>query len=69
MYVALAMEMMLGLFEATIKEVMGCLKTIDDRDQSPPADPVTIGGKLFFIEEQWFTCQNEQKKWDTLKVV
>jgi hypothetical protein len=46
----------------TIEEVTGRLKDVNNREQLPPSELVTIGGKLLFIDEQWLACQREQKK-------
>ena len=54
--------MLLDFSELSIEEVTGHLKAVDNREQLPPSGPVTIGGKLLFIEEQWLTRQRERKK-------
>ena len=60
--VAIAIEMLLDFSELSIEEVMGRLKAVDNREQLSPSEPVTIGGKLLFTEEQWLAHQREQKK-------
>jgi len=60
--VAIAIEMLLDFSELSIEEVMGRLKAVDNREQLPPSEPVTIGGKLLFTEEQWLARQRERKK-------
>jgi len=55
-------EMLLDFFELSIEEVMGRLKAVDNREQLSPSEPVTIGGKLLFTEEQWLARQWERKK-------
>ena len=40
----------------------GRLKAVDNREQLPPSEPVAIGGKLLFTEEQWLARQREWKK-------
>ena len=60
--VAIAIEMLLDFSELSIEEVMGRLKAVDNHEQLPPSEPVTIGGKLLFTEEQWLTRQRERKK-------
>ena len=37
--------MLLYFFELSIEEVTGRLKAIDNHEQLPPSEPVTIGGK------------------------
>jgi len=59
--VAIAIEMLLDFSELSIEEVMGRLKAIDNREQLSPSEPVTIGGKLLFTEEQWLARQRERK--------
>jgi hypothetical protein len=59
--VAIAIEMLMDFFELSI-EVTGRLKAVDNRKQLPPSEPVTIGGKLLFTEEQRLARQREQKK-------
>ena len=60
--VAIAIEMLLDFSELSIEEVTGRLKAVDNREQLRPSEPVTIGGKLLFTEEQWLARQREQKK-------
>ena len=55
--VAIAIEMLLDFSELSIEEVTGRLKAVDNREQLPPSEPVTISGKLLFIEEQWLAHQ------------
>jgi hypothetical protein len=55
--VAIAIEMLLDFSELSIEEVTGRLKAVDNREQLPPSEPVTIGGKLLFTEEQWLARQ------------
>jgi hypothetical protein len=43
--------MLLAFSELSIEEVMGRLKAINNHEQLPPLELVTIGGKLLFIEE------------------
>jgi hypothetical protein len=38
------------------------LKSVDDREGAPPANPVSADGKLLFTDEQWLACQKEKKK-------
>jgi uncharacterized protein YhaN len=54
--------MLLDFSELSIEEVMGRLKAIDNCEQLPPSEPVTIGGKLLLTEEQWLASQRERKK-------
>jgi hypothetical protein len=62
--VVIAIEMLLDFSELSIEEVTGRLKAVDNREQLPLSEPVTIGGKLLFIEEQWLARQQERKKGD-----
>jgi hypothetical protein len=55
--VAIAIEALLDFSELSIEEVIGRLKDVDNRKQLPPSEPVTIGGKVLFTEEQWLTHQ------------
>ena len=52
--------MLLDFSELSIEEVTGRLKAVDSREQQPPSEPVTIGGKLLFTEEQ---CRTRQREW------
>ena len=54
--------MLLDFSELSIEEVTGRLKAVDNREQLPPSELVTIGGKLLFTEEQWLARQRERKK-------
>ncbi|XP_066324344.1 uncharacterized protein [Miscanthus floridulus] len=47
--------------ELTIEEVIGHLKAVDHHEQQP-SEPVTMGGKLLFAEEQRLARQPERKK-------
>jgi hypothetical protein len=54
--------MLLDFSELSIEEVTGRLKAVDNREQLPPSEPITIGGKLLFNEEEWLARQWEWKK-------
>jgi hypothetical protein len=58
---ALSIEALLDFSKLTIEEVTGRLKGVDHREQLP-SEPVTIGGKVLFIDEQWLGRQWERKK-------
>jgi hypothetical protein len=60
--VAIAIEMLLDFSELSIEEVTGRLKAVDNHEQLPPSEPITIDGKLLFTEEQWLARQRERKK-------
>jgi hypothetical protein len=60
--VTIAIEMLLDFFELSIEEVTSRLKAINNREQLPPSEPVTIGVKLLFTEEQWLAHQRERTK-------
>ncbi|XP_066341742.1 uncharacterized protein [Miscanthus floridulus] len=64
--VAIMIEMLLDFSELSIEEVTGRLKAVDNREQLPLSEPVTIGGKLLFTEEQWLARQRERKKGEAL---
>ena len=49
--VAIAIEMLLDFSELSVEEVTDHLKAVDNHEQPPPSDPVTIGGKLLFTKE------------------
>ena len=59
--VAIAIEMLPYFSELSIEEVTGHLKAVDNREQIPPSEPVTISGKLLFTKELWLICQQERK--------
>jgi hypothetical protein len=54
--VAIAIEMLLDFFQLSIEEVTSRLKAINNHEQLPPSESVTIDGKLLFTEEQWFAA-------------
>jgi hypothetical protein len=54
--------MLLDFSELSTEKVTGRLKAVDNHEQLPPSEPVTIGGKLLFTKEQWLARQREQKK-------
>jgi hypothetical protein len=58
--IALAMETLLDFEDLTIEEVMGRLKAVDDREEAPPTESVTISGKLLYTKEQWLARQKEK---------
>jgi hypothetical protein len=60
--VAIAIEMLLHFSELSIEEVTGHLKAVDNHKQLPLSEPINIGSKLLFIEEQWLARQRERKK-------
>jgi hypothetical protein len=45
------MGTLLDLSTLSIKEVMGRLKAVDDCVEAPPANPISVDGKLLFTEE------------------
>jgi hypothetical protein len=49
--ITLSMGTLLDLSTLSIKEVMGRLKAVDDRVEAPPANPISVDGKLLFTEE------------------
>jgi len=49
----ITIETLLDFEELTIEEVTGRLKMVDDRDEAPPTEPITVGGKLMYTKEQW----------------
>ena len=38
------------------------MKTVDDLEEEPLSEPISIGGKLMYTEEQWLARQKEKKK-------
>lgn len=61
-YSQIAMETLFDFVDLSMKEVMGRLKAVDDREEAPPTEPVAIGSKLLYTEEQWLARQKEKKK-------
>jgi hypothetical protein len=55
------METLLDLSTLSIEEVTGRIKTVDDREEAPPTNPVSVDGKLLFSEEQWLACQKKKQ--------
>jgi len=55
-----AIETLLDFQDLTIEEVIGRLKTVDDLDDDPAHEPVSVGGKLMLTEEQWLACQKKK---------
>jgi hypothetical protein len=47
------METLLDLSTLSIEEVTGRIKAVNDREEAPLANPISIDGKLLFAEEQW----------------
>ena len=43
-----------------MEEVTGRLKTVDDLEEEPPTEPIIVGGKLMYTEEQWLARQKEK---------
>ena len=60
--VKIMIEMLLDFSELSIEEVMGRLKVVDNREQLPPSESVTIDGTFLLTEEQWLARQREWKK-------
>jgi hypothetical protein len=50
--IALSMEILPDLSTLSIEEVTGRLKAVDDREEVPPENPISVDGKLLFTEEQ-----------------
>ena len=49
----ITIETLLDFEELTIEEVTGRLKMVDDCDEAPPTELITVGGKLMYTKEQW----------------
>jgi hypothetical protein len=60
--IARSIESLLDLSTISIKEVIGRLKVIDGDEPQPLSGPITVGGKLHLIREQWEACQGDGKK-------
>lgn len=48
--------------DLTIEEVTGRLKAVDNREEAPPTEPISIGGRLLYAEDQWLARQKEKKR-------
>jgi hypothetical protein len=46
----------------SIEEAIGRIKVIDGDEPQPLSSPVTIGGKLYLIREQWEDCQVMERR-------
>jgi hypothetical protein len=60
--VAIAIEILLDFSELSIEEMMGRLKAVDNHEQLPPSEPITIGGNLLFTEEQWLAASESGRR-------
>jgi uncharacterized membrane protein YgcG len=60
--IMLSMETLLDLSTLSIEEVTRWLKAVDDREEAPPTNTVSVDGKLLFTEEQWLTHQKQKKR-------
>ena len=49
----ITIETLLDFQDLTIEEVAGRLKTVDDLEEEPPSEPISVGRKLMYTEEQW----------------
>jgi hypothetical protein len=56
------MKTLIDLPTLSIEEVTRQLKAVDDREEAPHANPVSIDGKLLFTEEQWLARQKEKQQ-------
>jgi hypothetical protein len=50
--IVVAIEQFLDFDMLTLEEVTGRLKAVDDREEQAPTEPITVGGKLMYTEEQ-----------------
>ncbi|XP_066383834.1 uncharacterized protein [Miscanthus floridulus] len=60
----IAIETLLDFQDLTIEKVTGRLKTVDYLEEESPTEPITVGGKLMYTEEQWLAQQKEKKGGD-----
>jgi len=56
----IAIETLLDFQDLTIEEVIRRLMTVDDLDDEPAHEPVSVGGKLMLTEEQWLAHPKEE---------
>jgi hypothetical protein len=49
--ITLSMETLLDLLTLSIEEVTGWLKAVNDREEAPPTNSVSIDDKMLFTEE------------------
>ena len=49
----IAIVTLLDFQDLTIEEVARRLKTVDDLEEEPLSEPISVGGKLMYTEEQW----------------
>ena len=57
--IAVSIEMMLDLSTLTIEDVIGCLRTLNERMEQAIA--MTDSGKLLLTEEEWAARMKEKK--------
>jgi hypothetical protein len=60
--IARSIESLLDLSTMSIEEAIGHLKVVDGDESQPLSGPITVGGKLHLIWEQWEACQGDGKK-------
>jgi len=57
----IAIETLLDFEDLTIEEVIGRLKAVDNRDEGPLTESITVCGKLMYTEEQWLAWRKEDE--------
>ena len=60
--IVVAIEQFLDFDMLTLEEATGRLKAVDDREEQAPTEPITVGGKLMYTEEQWRARWKKEKK-------
>lgn len=60
--IVIAIEQFLDFEELTLEEMTGRLKAVDDHEEQAPTEPITVGGKLMYTEEQWRARWKKEKK-------
>jgi hypothetical protein len=58
--IVMSIETLLNFEQLIIKDVIGRLKAVHDREEGPHAKPGTAGGKLLYMMEQWRTFEKEE---------
>jgi hypothetical protein len=49
----LAIETLLDVTTLTVEEITGRLKAAEEEDEEPGQKPLSVGGKLYYTEDQW----------------
>ena len=57
--IVMSIETLLDFEQVSMEDVIGRLKAVQDREQTPDFEPSAVGCKLLYTAEQWWAFEKE----------